>query len=79
MRYLAEFYLPSRATDLKILAARARRAAEQASRAGPLVQFITAIHAAEDESCFVIYEAATPAGSWLLDRSPGSASTASSR
>ena len=61
MRYLAELYLPNRQTDLQVLAARAHGAAEQASRAGPPVQFITAIHAVEDENCFMIYEAATAA------------------
>ena len=60
MRYLAEFYLPSRDADLAMFASRALAAAEQASRAGPPVQFITAIHAVEDENCFVLYEAAAP-------------------
>lgn len=58
MRYLAELYLPGRDTDLESFATRALAAAEQASKAGPPVRFITAIHAAEDENCFVIYEAA---------------------
>lgn len=61
MRYLAEFYLAGRDADLESLASRALAAAEQASKAGPPVRFITAIHASEDENCLVIYEAAAPA------------------
>jgi len=61
MRYLAEFYLPARGGQTAALAGRASRAAEEASRAGPPVRFITAIHALEDETCFAIYEAASPA------------------
>lgn len=61
MRYLAEFYLPARSGPITALARRARTAAEQANSAGPPVRFITAIHAPEDESCFAIYEAASPA------------------
>ena len=61
MRYLAEFYLPARSGPITTLARRARAAAEQATSAGPPVRFITAIHAPEDESCFAIYEAASPA------------------
>ena len=59
MHYLAEFYLPSHDVDLAGLAKQARNAAEQASRAGPPVRFINAIHAPQDESCFAIYEADT--------------------
>jgi len=61
MRYLAEFYLPRRGADLAGLARRARATAEQSSRAGAAVHFVSAIHAPEDESCFVIYEADSPA------------------
>ena len=61
MRYLAEFYLPVRSGSIAALARRARTAAAQASRTGPPVRFIIAIHAPKDESCFVIYEAASPA------------------
>lgn len=61
MRYLAEFYLPARNGPITALASRARAAAEQTSSAGPPVRFITAIHTPEDESCFAIYEAASPA------------------
>ena len=61
MHYLAEFYLPGHDADLAGLARQARSAAEQASRAGPSVRFINAIYALEDESCFAIYEADTPA------------------
>ena len=61
MHYLAEFYLPDRNVDLAGLARQARSAAEQASQAGPPVRFINAIHAPEDETCFAIYEADTPA------------------
>jgi hypothetical protein len=60
MHYLAEFYLPGHDIDLAGLAKQARNAAEQASRAGPPVRFIKAIHAPQDESCFAIYEADTP-------------------
>jgi uncharacterized protein DUF4242 len=60
MHYLAEFYLPSHDVNLASLAKQARTAAEQASRAGPPVRFINAIHAPKDESCFAIYEADTP-------------------
>ena len=62
MRYLAEFYLPGRGVDLADLARRARTGAEQSSRAGPAVRFVSAIHAPEDESCFAIYDADSPAG-----------------
>src|SRR5437764_7585079 len=61
MRYLAEFYLPEHDADLAGLARRARATAEQASRTGPAVRFVTAIHAPEDETCFAIYEADTAA------------------
>ncbi len=61
MRYLAEFYLPDRGVNLAALAGRARVTAEQSSRAGPAVRFVSAIHAAEDESCFAIYDAESPA------------------
>ena len=61
MHYLAEFYLPGRDADLAGLARRARATAEQASRAGPAVRFVQAIHAPLDESCFAIYEADSPA------------------
>ena len=62
MRYLAEFYLPGRGVDLADLARRARASAEQSSRSGPAVRFVSAIHAPEDESCFAIYDADSPAG-----------------
>ena len=62
MRYLAEFYLPGRGVDLADLARRARASAEQSSRTGPAVRFVSAIHAPEDESCFAIYDADSPAG-----------------
>ena len=61
MRYLAEFYLPDHDADLADLARRARATAEQASRTGPAARFLNAIHAPEDESCFAIYEADSPA------------------
>lgn len=61
MRYLAEFYFPGRGVDLAALAARARVTAEQSSRAGPAVRFVSAIHAPGDESCFAIYDADSPA------------------
>ena len=60
MHYLAEFYLPGHDVNLASLAKQARSAAEQASRAGPPVRFIKAIHAPTDESCFAIYQADTP-------------------
>jgi hypothetical protein len=62
MRYLAEFYLPGRGVDLADLARRARASAEQSSRSGPAVRFVSAIHAPEDESCFAIYDADSAAG-----------------
>ncbi len=61
MHYLAGFYLPGHDVNLAGLARQARSAAEQASRTGLPVRFINAIHAPEDESCFAIYEADTPA------------------
>lgn len=62
MRYLAEFYLPGRGVDLAGLARRARASAEESSRTGPAVRFVSAIHAPEDESCFALYDADSPAG-----------------
>jgi hypothetical protein len=57
MRYLAEFYLPRLGADLAGLARRARATAEQSSRTGPAVHFVSAIHAPADESGFALYEA----------------------
>lgn len=62
MRYLAEFYLPGRGVDLADLAGRARAGAEESTRTGPAVRFVSAIHAPEDESCFALYDADSPAG-----------------
>ena len=67
----AEFYLPGHDVNLAGLAKQAKSAAEQASRAGPPVRFINAIHAPEDESCFAIYEADTRAA--VKGRSGGEA------
>jgi hypothetical protein len=47
MRYLAEFYLPGRGANLAELARRARASAEQSSRTGPAVRFVSAIYAPE--------------------------------
>ena len=71
MHYLAEFYLPGRDADLAGLARRARATAEQASRAGPAVRFVNAIHAPQDESCFAIYEADSAAAITVAGRLAG--------
>jgi len=61
MRYLGEFYLPGRGVDLAELARRVGASAEECSRTGPAVRFVSMIHAREDESCFAIYDAHSPA------------------
>ncbi len=57
MRYLAELYLPGRASGLAGLARQARAGARRAGQGGGAVEFLSAIYLPDDESCFVIYEA----------------------
>ena len=57
MRFLAEFYLSRDGEDLREVAGRARAAADQASREGPAVRLLYAVHARPDESCFAVYDA----------------------
>jgi Protein of unknown function (DUF4242) len=60
MLYLAEFYLPAVGVPLAAFAERARLAADQMNESGTAVRFVRAIHVAQDESCFVIYQAESP-------------------
>ena len=58
--YLVELYLPR--TDTAVVersAERARLGAELLTRAGTPVRFVRSIFVPEDETCFVIYEAAS--------------------
>ncbi len=57
MRYLAEFYLPEPDADLAGLVRRGQAGAAEVSRRGFTVSCVRAIHLADDESCFVVYEA----------------------
>jgi hypothetical protein len=61
MLYLAEFYLPAAGVPLAGLAGQARLAADRINESGTAVRFVRAIHVAQDESCFVIYRAESPA------------------
>jgi hypothetical protein len=60
MLYLAEFYLPAVGVPLAAFAEQARLAADQINESGTAVRFVRAIHVAQDESCFVIYQAESP-------------------
>jgi hypothetical protein len=55
--YLVELYLPA-SRDVEEVVARARAAAEQLGREAP-VRYVRSIFVPEDESCFLLYEAAT--------------------
>ncbi len=60
MRYLAELYLPA-STALAELAGQAMAGARQAALAGARVHFLQAIFVPQDESCFLVYLASSPA------------------
>ncbi|MGI9007649.1 MAG: hypothetical protein ACR2FU_15870 [Streptosporangiaceae bacterium] len=60
MRYLAELYLPA-STALAEVAGQARAGAEAAARTGARIRFLQAIFVPQDESCFVVYLASSPA------------------
>jgi hypothetical protein len=61
-RYLAESFVPrasARDRDLGQTAVRARAEAEQLTREGARVHLLQAIFVPEDETCFLLYEAAS--------------------
>jgi hypothetical protein len=58
--YLVETYLPrDRAADRAARERRARRAAQELTRAGTRVSFDRSIHVPEDEICFFVFDAAS--------------------
>ena len=54
--YLVEIYL-SRANDVDASVARARAAAEELTREGTPVAYVSSIFVPEDETCFFLYQA----------------------
>ena len=61
-RYLLEAYLPRGDRDaLERAAARAEEAARRMTRSGTAVRHVRSIFVPEDETCFVLFEAATRA------------------
>ena len=60
-RYLVELARPDGGWgELQRVTARARAGAEQLSAEGVQVRFLRSIFVPEDESCFFLYEAASP-------------------
>jgi hypothetical protein len=60
--YLVEVYLPrSRARDARAAGHRARTAAEQLTREGVPIRYIRTTYLPDDETCFHLFEARTPA------------------
>ncbi len=59
--YVVEVYLPSRAApQLERLAARAQAAAEELNGEGEAVRYVRSVFVPGEETCFHIYEAASP-------------------
>lgn len=58
--YLVELYLPNARTACDGIVTRARRGAEQLAREGIGVRFLRSILVPQDETCFCLYEAASP-------------------
>jgi hypothetical protein len=56
--YLVEAYLPA-TTDLDDVDQRATRAAQDLSATGSIVRFVRSIYIAEDETCFLVFDAAS--------------------
>ena len=54
--YLVEAYLPA-TTSLDEVDQRASRAAEDLSASGSTVRFVRSIYIAEDETCFLVFDA----------------------
>jgi hypothetical protein len=60
--YLVEVYLPrSRADDARASGHRARTAAEQLASEGLPIRYVRTMYLPEDETCFHLFEAPTPA------------------
>jgi Nickel responsive protein SCO4226-like len=60
--YLIEVYLPrSRADDARASGHRARTAAEQLASEGIPIRYVRTMYLPEDETCFHLFEAPTPA------------------
>ena len=57
--FLVEAYAPA-TSDLVDLEARAQRAATELAEAGTEVRYVRAIFVPEDETCFHLFEAASP-------------------
>lgn len=56
--FLVEVYL-SRSNGFDASVARARHAAEELTREGTRVVYLTSVFVPEDETCFLLYEAAS--------------------
>jgi hypothetical protein len=59
-QYLLELYVASRSTIPLQAAARARASANAMSRDGRRVHYLRSIFIPEDETCFLLFEAASP-------------------
>ena len=60
--YLVEVYLPrTRAHEARATGRRARAAAEQLAREGVSIRYVRTTYLPDDETCFHLFEARTPA------------------
>jgi len=67
--FLLEVYTPASGPDGGAGGdARVRAAAEQLTREGTAVRYLRSIYVPEDETCFYLYEAATPEAVWAAAR-----------
>ena len=58
--YLVELYLPRNSSAPREAARRARASAKAMSRDGRRVRYLRSIFVPEDETCFLLFEAAAP-------------------
>ncbi len=68
-KYLVEVYLPrSRADDARVAGSRVQAAADQLSREGEPVRYLRTTFLPDDETCFHLIEAPTPAAAEEVTR-----------
>jgi hypothetical protein len=58
--YLVELYLPRNSTAPAEAARRARSSATAMSREGQRIRYLRSIFVPDDETCFLLFEAASP-------------------